>query len=60
MSCVFPCLADKSEKKRKGNNETDVQKYFKYAQAEATELLLHFKYSPYATKKKKVKLMNLG
>lgn len=26
-------------KEKKGNNETDVQKYFKYAQAEATELL---------------------
>jgi len=33
---------DKSEKKKKiGSNETDAQKYFKYAQIETTELLLH-------------------
>lgn len=40
-----------NQEKKKGNNETDVQKYFKYAQVEATELHLYFEYSPYAIKK---------
>lgn len=46
------------QKKRKGNNEADVQKYFKYAQAEATELLLYFECPPHATRK--VKIESLG